>query len=51
MPAGAMYFCLDLLREVYNTISVTLIRVGPPGYFIHVSITTPIVSASKNYYI
>jgi hypothetical protein len=31
-------------------ISVTLIRVGPPGYFIHVSITTPIASAMKNYY-
>jgi hypothetical protein len=27
--------------------SVTLIRVGPPGHFIHVSLTTPIVSALK----
>ena len=33
-----------------GTTSVTLIRVGPPGYFVHVSITTPVVSALKNYY-
>jgi hypothetical protein len=25
-------------------------QAGPPGYFIHVSITTPVVSALKNYY-
>ena len=31
-------------------ISATVIRVGPPGYFAHVSITTPVVSALKNYY-
>jgi hypothetical protein len=36
-------------------ISVTVIRVEPPGYFIPVSVTTPIVSALKfsalkNYY-
>jgi hypothetical protein len=31
--------------------SVPLIRVRPPGYFIHISITTSIVSALKNYYI
>jgi hypothetical protein len=31
-------------------ISATLIQVRPPGYFTHVSITTPIVSALKNYY-
>jgi hypothetical protein len=31
--------------------SVTVIRVGLPGYFVHVSITTPVVSALKNYYI
>ena len=30
--------------------SVPLIRVGPPVYFIHISITTPVVSALKNYY-
>jgi hypothetical protein len=32
--------------------SVPLIQVGPPGYFvhIHIAITTPIVSALKNYY-
>jgi hypothetical protein len=34
-----------------TTTSVTAIRVRPPGYFTHVSITTPVVSASKNYYI
>jgi hypothetical protein len=27
--------------------SVTFIRVGPQGYFTHISITTPIVSALK----
>jgi hypothetical protein len=32
-------------------ISVTFIQGGPPGYFTHISITTPIVSALKNYYI
>jgi hypothetical protein len=32
-------------------ISAPLIRVGPPGFFTHISITTPIVSAFKNYYI
>ena len=31
-------------------ISVAVIQVRPPGYFIHISITTPIVSALKNYY-
>ena len=39
------------LRLVVCMISVPLIRVGPPGYFIHVSITKPIVSALKNYYV
>jgi hypothetical protein len=29
--------------------SVPVFQVGPPGYFIHVSITTPIVTALKNY--
>jgi hypothetical protein len=33
------------------SMSVDLIQVGPLGYFIHDSITTPVVSASKNYYI
>jgi hypothetical protein len=31
-------------------ISVSFIQVTPLGYFAHVSITTPIVSALKNYY-
>jgi hypothetical protein len=38
----------------FNTqysMSVPLIRVGPPGYFAHIPITTPIVSVLKNYYI
>jgi hypothetical protein len=39
------------LGELLIPISVPLIQVGPPGYFIHVPITTPIVSALKNYYI
>jgi hypothetical protein len=30
--------------------SVPLIQVAPPGYFVHVSVTTPVVSALKNYY-
>jgi hypothetical protein len=29
------------------SMSVPLIRVGPPEYFIHISITTPVVSALK----
>jgi hypothetical protein len=29
--------------------SATVIRVGLPGHFTHISVTTPIVSASKNY--
>jgi hypothetical protein len=32
-------------------ISVPLIQVRPPGHFIRISITTPVVSAWKNYYI
>jgi hypothetical protein len=31
--------------------SVTSIQVTPLGYFVHVPMTTPIVSALKNYYI
>jgi hypothetical protein len=31
-------------------ISVAVIQVRPPGYFTNISITTPIVSALKNYY-
>jgi hypothetical protein len=30
--------------------SVNKIQFGPPGYFAHIYVTTPIVSASKNYY-
>jgi hypothetical protein len=32
-------------------ISVTFIRVGPQGYFTHIPITTPVVSALKNCYV
>jgi hypothetical protein len=35
---------------IYIYISAPLIQVAPPGYFTHISITTPIVSALKNYY-
>jgi hypothetical protein len=31
--------------------SVKTIQVRPPGYFTHIYINTPIVTASKNYYI
>jgi hypothetical protein len=30
--------------------SAAFIQVGPPGYFTHISITTPVVSALKNYF-
>jgi hypothetical protein len=41
--------------QIYNAYickSVTFIRVGPRGYFTYIStnVTTPIVSALKNYY-
>ena len=39
------------MRNKQPTKSVPLFRVGPPGHFIHVPITTPVVSALKNYYI
>ena len=36
--------------QIYNGhMPVALIRVGPPGYFTQISITTPVVSALKNY--
>jgi hypothetical protein len=43
---------LHTVVVIYN-ISVPLFQVGPPGYFTHISITTPIVIASalKSYYI
>jgi hypothetical protein len=34
-----------------NSKTVAFIKVRPPGYFTHISITTPIVSALKNYYV
>ena len=40
----------QLVDGGWMKMSVTVIRVGHPGYFIHISITTPIVSALKNYY-
>ena len=39
---------MPVSTNIYGT-SVTVIRVGPPGYFTHISITTPIASALKNY--
>ena len=35
--------------HIHACILVTVIRVRPSGHFIHISITTPIVSALKNY--
>jgi hypothetical protein len=37
--------------ELSRHASAAFIRVGPWGVFIHISITTPVVSALKNYYI
>jgi hypothetical protein len=42
------YGCALYLQE--TSTSVTQMGFGPPGYFTHISITTPIVSALKNYY-
>jgi hypothetical protein len=46
--------CVSLMNPANATKpcwkSVTVIQVRPPGHFTHVSITTPIVSALKNYY-
>ena len=42
-----MYLC-----RMYDVcMSVAVIKVGPRGHFKHISITTPVVSALKNYYI
>jgi hypothetical protein len=38
----------NLFSQVNN--SVAFIQAAPPGYFPHISITTPVVSALKNYY-
>ena len=51
LPYCIAYYDYDdgrfIIWNVY--MSVTFIRVGPQGYFTHISITTPIVSALKNY--
>jgi hypothetical protein len=39
-----------IIQYRYYTHQPPLIRVRPPGYFTHISITTPIVPALKNYY-
>ena len=41
--------CISYIYSIsYSySVSVTLIQVAPPGYFVYVSITTPIVSALK----
>jgi hypothetical protein len=45
------YSTLLLASEAATVwISMAVIRVRPPGYFTHVSITMPIPSALKNYY-
>jgi hypothetical protein len=40
----------DLIYRHIIYMPVAFIQVRPPGYFTNVSITTPIVSALKNYY-
>jgi hypothetical protein len=58
-----IYICIVLYYTVHYTLYiqvcasrgahtpihtlVTLIQLGPPGYFIHISITTPVASALK----
>jgi hypothetical protein len=37
-------------RTIFDIISVAVIQGRYLGYFIHISITTPVVSALKNYY-
>ena len=34
-----------------TSLALQVIKVRPPGYFTHISITTPVVPALKNYYI
>jgi hypothetical protein len=46
---GRYWFMINKLMSPNK--SVTVIQGGPPGYFVHISITTPIVFALKNYYI
>jgi hypothetical protein len=46
----AVLYCTVLYTVYYNT-SVPLFQVRPPGYFTHISISTPIVTALKNYYV
>jgi hypothetical protein len=50
---GGPVFCLEAPCEGLppSYISVAFVQVRPPGYFIHITITTPIISALKNYYI
>jgi hypothetical protein len=43
------YPCTTYECGNHVNISVAVIQVRPPGYFTHISITTPIVSALKNY--
>jgi hypothetical protein len=46
----ATFFLLYISFPRAVGISMRFIQVRPPGYFTHVSITTPIVPALKNYY-
>jgi hypothetical protein len=49
-PGGGFTSETAVRLQIYNgCMSVTVFQVRPPGYFVHVSITTPIVSALKNY--
>jgi hypothetical protein len=45
------YSNTSIVPIIYPTIPAGLIRLGPSSYFTHISITTSVVSALKNYYI
>ena len=47
VSAPIMHLLSSGQRDAHAAMSATAIRIGPPGYFIHTSITTPIVSALK----
>jgi hypothetical protein len=42
---------LTIAAYAHTCTSATAIQVGPLGYFVNIPITTPIISALKNYYI
>jgi hypothetical protein len=46
-----IYVCAAVSYIAYYQTPATPIQGGPPGYFIHFSITTPVVSTLNNYYL